>query len=81
MISGGQKDFSYPPHLHPCLQLPTGWISQSQIFLILFLLQFFIRTYSLHRGGFTVTILIRFILYIIYIVPIVFPPQAPPHPT
>jgi hypothetical protein len=39
----------------------------------LFYYKFFIRIYSLHRGGFLGAILIRLILYIIYIVPIVLP--------
>jgi hypothetical protein len=32
-------------------------------------------------GGFVVTIPIRVILYIIYIAPVISPPQPPPHPT
>jgi hypothetical protein len=48
--------------------------------LFYFLNKNFIRKYSLY-GGFVVTIPIRLILYIIYIVPIVCPPQPPPYPT
>jgi hypothetical protein len=40
----------------------------------------FIRIYSLYGVRFLVTIPIRLILYIIYIAPIVSPPQPTPHP-
>jgi hypothetical protein len=43
--------------------------------------EFFIRVYLLHRGEFIVTIPIRLIVYISYIVPIISPPQPPPHRT
>jgi hypothetical protein len=45
-----------------------------------FYCKFFIRIYSLYRGGFILTILIGFILYISYITLIVCPPQPSPNP-
>jgi hypothetical protein len=45
-----------------------------------FFIIIFIRIYSLYRVGFTVTILIRLIVYIIYIAPIVSPSHPLPTP-
>jgi hypothetical protein len=52
-------------------------------FIVLFfiIIIIFLFGYIHYMGGFIVTILIRLILNIIYIAPIVSPPQPPRHPT
>jgi hypothetical protein len=48
--------------------------------LLFFLNNFLIRIYSLYRGGFVVTSLIRLILYVIYITPSSLPLSPFPNP-
>jgi hypothetical protein len=64
------KNF-YQSHVH--------YIMHNSQEIFLFFISFLLG-YIHYREGFIVTILIRFILYIIYIAPILSPPQLPPAP-